>query len=696
MQGQFRKESRSIYGSIKYCNYASKSPAILTDPTTFFIKSGTRTRKITSLEAERLQGFPDNWTKLGVHEGEQYEISESMRFQMIGNAISPPIFKLIAQRLKKQSISLSGVSKSNTMAEETKKPPVAYYGGKQRMLSHILPLIPNHKTYVEPFFGGGAVFFAKEQSEVEIINDKNDNVTNFFEVLKNNYKALCKQIDATLHSRSTQKLASSILYNPKFKNKIKKAWAFWVMCNMSYGSNPAKNAGFAYDRMGSVTKKIRNAKKRFLENYENRMNHVEIENWDALKVIQSRDYKDAFFYIDPPYINTALGVYSGYTEKDYIALLDALTKIEGKFLLSGYPSEILTRYAKKHKWKTKSIDQMLRVTKLKKYSDRKTEVLCANYDFEKHEPMKKTEELSGTYQPKRQGEKSLEHRIIKRFVNLNGKLKSGREIKLFLSYVQRAIKKKQITKQSRHAQHIVKIQSLLITLFGSYNTEKQVNRVKLNASLVKTLMGALAISTATSVSGLGYRNPVIPKDRIMSTVDIMNLKFESLGFDGKWKKLVGDPTPGFTMMVYGRPKMGKSYLSIDLASYLARNHGRVLYIASEEQISAILQKKLNEKKAAHPDFYSVGSIPKDLSGFEFVFIDSVNHYGLSVDELRELKQQNPNVSFIYIFQTTKSGLFRGSNEFQHDVDIVVHIPEKGLAESFGRFNAGGEMQIFKN
>lgn len=590
------------------------------------------------------------------------------------------------------------------MAEQTRKPPVAYYGGKQRMLSHILPLIPKHKTYVEPFFGGGAVFFAKEQSEVEIINDKNDSVTNFFEVLKNNYKVLCKQIDATLHSRSTQKLASSILYNPKFKNKIKKAWAFWVMCNMSYGSNPTKNAGFAYDRMGSVTKKIRNAKKRFLENYEHRMNHVEIENWDALRVIQSRDFSDAFFYIDPPYINTEQGVYAGYTEEDYIALLDVLVKIKGKFLLSGYPSEILDKYAKKHGWKMKSIDQMLRVTKLKKYSDRKTEVLCANYDFDKQETMKKTEELNGTSQPKRRQGKSLEHRIIKRFINLNGKLKSGREIKLFLSYVQRAIKKKQITKQSRHAEHIAKIQTLLITLFGTYDSDKQINRVKLKASLLKPLSAAIAVSFAASISGVAapsvtedrMMNPVIPKDRIMSTVDIMKLKFESLGFEGKWKKLVGDPTPGFTMMVYGRPKMGKSYLSIDFASYLARNHGKVLYIASEEQISAILQKKLNEKKAAHPDFYSVGSIPKDLSGFDFVFIDSVNHYGLSVDELRELKQQNPSVSFIYIFQTTKSGLFRGSNEFQHDVDIVIHVAEKGLAVSFGRFNQGGEMQIFKN
>ena len=53
------------------------------------------------------------------------------------------------------------------------KTPISYYGGKQSLLKHILPLIPEHRIYVEPFFGGGAVFFAKEPAKVEVINDHN-------------------------------------------------------------------------------------------------------------------------------------------------------------------------------------------------------------------------------------------------------------------------------------------------------------------------------------------------------------------------------------------------------------------------------------------------------------------------------------------------------------------------------------------
>ena len=64
------------------------------------------------------------------------------------------------------------------------RPALIYYGGKQNMLSHILPLIPKHKCYVEPFCGGAAVFFAKDKSSNEILNDNNNNLINFYRILK--------------------------------------------------------------------------------------------------------------------------------------------------------------------------------------------------------------------------------------------------------------------------------------------------------------------------------------------------------------------------------------------------------------------------------------------------------------------------------------------------------------------------------
>ncbi|GJQ05738.1 DNA adenine methylase [Capnocytophaga canimorsus] len=79
------------------------------------------------------------------------------------------------------------------LSKSWQRTPISYYGGKQTMLPHILPLIPEHQIYVEPFFGGGAVFWAKEPAKSEIINDFNANVVNFYEVLKTDFELSFRQ-----------------------------------------------------------------------------------------------------------------------------------------------------------------------------------------------------------------------------------------------------------------------------------------------------------------------------------------------------------------------------------------------------------------------------------------------------------------------------------------------------------------------
>jgi hypothetical protein len=184
----------------------------------------------------------------------------------------------------------------------------------------------------------------------------------------------------------------------------------------------------------------------------------------------------------------------------------------------------------------------------------------------------------------------------------------------------------------------------------------------------------------------------LPPEAVVSSMDFAKMKFETLGFTGKWRELIGDPSGNFTAMVFGKPKMGKSYLCIDFAAYLARNHGKVLYVAKEEGLDYTLQEKLNAVK--HPNLFVTGELQPDLSAYDFIFLDSVNRLGLTPEELRNLKEQYPSKSFIYIFQSTKQGNFRGENSFQHDVDVVIEVPEKGKAVQMGRFNQGGEMEIF--
>ena len=102
-------------------------------------------------------------------------------------------------------------------------------------------------------------------------------------------------------------------------------------------------------------------------------------------------------------------------------------------------------------------------------------------------------------------------------------------------------------------------------------------------------------------------------------------------------------------MVFGKPKMGKSYLCIDFAGYLARNHGKVLYIAKEEGLDMTLQKKLNEKNVTHPNLFVSAVLPASLAAYDFIFLDSVNRLGLQPDDLNNVRMQNPYKSFIFIF-----------------------------------------------
>lgn len=255
------------------------------------------------------------------------------------------------------------------------KTPVGYYGGKQKMVKYILPLIPSHKLYCEPFFGGGAVFWAKPPSDVEVINDIKDNVIVFYRVLKSDYARLKKKIDTTLHSRSLYKKAMQIFKCPDDHSELDRAWALWTLATQGFAHTLSS---WGHSKDGQVERAVDNARKRFSNVYADRLEKTQIEHNDALRVIKLRDSKDTFFYLDPPYFNSDCADYKGYTEADFEDLLKSCEKMEGKFLLSSYPSAVLNKYAKKNGWKQRKVVMPVKVTK---HTDKeKTEVLTFNYE----------------------------------------------------------------------------------------------------------------------------------------------------------------------------------------------------------------------------------------------------------------------------------------------------------------------------
>lgn len=261
------------------------------------------------------------------------------------------------------------------------KTPISYYGGKQNLVTTILPLIPKHTTYIEPFVGGGAIFWSKPPSEVEVINDYNRELINFYECVQNEFVELEKMVRISLHSRSLHQDATVIYENPHMFSKIKRAWAVWVLSAQSFSS--MLDGSWGYDKIkGTTSQKIANKRDSFTEELAIRIQNVQIENTDALRIINSRDYKEAFIYCDPPYYNSDCGHYDGYSKEDFVNLLDALKMAEGKFLMSSYPSLVLSEYTKQCGWYTINVEQRVSVANATgKPGKKKIEVLTANYDL---------------------------------------------------------------------------------------------------------------------------------------------------------------------------------------------------------------------------------------------------------------------------------------------------------------------------
>lgn len=261
------------------------------------------------------------------------------------------------------------------------KTPISYYGGKQNMLKHILPNIKEHRIYTEAFFGGGAVFFAKEAAESEIINDLNNQVTNFYHICKTDFEKLKEKVEATVFARSTYTVAMAIYKMPHLFNKVQQAWAFFVATNMGFG---CRVGSWGMDKYGKRVKAFVNKKLRFDESLPKRLATTQIESGDAVKVIKQYDTPDAFHYIDPPYIETNMGHYNGYSISEYKELLNTLKEVKGKFLLSGFPNDILDAYIAENGWDIKYYDKPKTASKAtlgKPRLARKTEVLVANYEL---------------------------------------------------------------------------------------------------------------------------------------------------------------------------------------------------------------------------------------------------------------------------------------------------------------------------
>lgn len=207
--------------------------------------------------------------------------------------------------------------------------PLAYIGGKNRLAAKIISLLPDHIAYVEPFAGGAQVLFHKEPSNVEVLNDLDFDIVNFFRVCQWHYEELIRYLRYCLASRTLHEL--HVKTDPATLTDIQRAGRFFYLQKNSFGGLILKQK-FHY----GVTQPSNYNPARLPEIIElahKRLQRVQIESLPYEQILDKYDRPTTVFYLDPPYWERRLYKFN-FSQADFHNLEQRLQMLKGKFILS--------------------------------------------------------------------------------------------------------------------------------------------------------------------------------------------------------------------------------------------------------------------------------------------------------------------------------------------------------------------------
>jgi len=240
------------------------------------------------------------------------------------------------------------------------------------MASKIIPLIPKHTVYVEPFAGGAAIMFTKPEPAIndhnyyrEVLNDIDGDLVNFYRQLRDHGDDLVRLLNLTPFSEAEYALSKRLNEG----DDLEKARRYFV--NMQQGFLSQKNNGWKTSLNGGNDASTFRNKVVTLHKYLNRISKVYVSCKPYVACIKKWDSPQTFFYCDPPYPGTDQGHYHGYTVTDFKNLVDTLTDIQGSFILSCYACDETVPA----EWERFSFGHWTSSTSAKNVQDRRTEIV---------------------------------------------------------------------------------------------------------------------------------------------------------------------------------------------------------------------------------------------------------------------------------------------------------------------------------
>ncbi|HXH11194.1 MAG TPA: DNA adenine methylase [Alphaproteobacteria bacterium] len=223
------------------------------------------------------------------------------------------------------------------------RPLLSYYGGKQRLASWLLSLLPPHTVYVEPFAGGAALLFAKPRPFVsshdqyrEVLNDRDERIITVYRAVQepSTRQALYERLMTTPYSRAEHRRSREIQRHWADADVVSRAWAIIVDVQQSFSNSIGR--GWRTSIYGSNQAATWHGWQGNLDAIFERLQGVHLECDDALAVMQRWDSPQTCLYIEPPYVGADQCHYAGWTVEDQRRLIACLESLNSSFVLSGY------------------------------------------------------------------------------------------------------------------------------------------------------------------------------------------------------------------------------------------------------------------------------------------------------------------------------------------------------------------------
>lgn len=206
---------------------------------------------------------------------------------------------------------------------------IPYFGGKSRLAKTIISRIPEHTCYVEVFAGGASVFFNKEPSKTEVINDLDKDLVTVYRAIKHHPEELYRQFKFALVSRA--EFERERMVNPETLTDIQRAARYLYLQKNAFGGHITGRT-FGTCTTGRPRLNLLTLEST-IESAWQRLAHVQIECLDYRNLIPRYDRPHSFFFLDPPYWN--IPAYNhDFQQQDFYDLFEALNSMKGKFLMT--------------------------------------------------------------------------------------------------------------------------------------------------------------------------------------------------------------------------------------------------------------------------------------------------------------------------------------------------------------------------